>query len=191
MHADRTNRLMLIVFALALIAAGGLGCAVSYGAFGRASERGALTHNRVGAFIGRNGDWLWPVVAVAALVVVLLALRWLLTLLLSTDRAGDLDIASGDGPGRTTLAPHALTEAISEEVEGYRGVSSAQSRVIGTEDLPELVLAVTVEESADLSRLRRRIETDAICHARAALGNPSLPVRLDLTVSTKRSARVA
>jgi hypothetical protein len=35
-----------------------------------------------------------------------------------------------------------------------------------------------------------RIETGALAHARTAVGNPSMPAQLDMTVTTKRSTRV-
>jgi len=38
--------------------------------------------------------------------------------------------------------------------------------------------------------LRQRIETEALTHARQALGNTSLPAQLDLTITSRRSARV-
>jgi hypothetical protein len=56
---------------------------------------------------------------------------------------------------------------------------------------PELVVTAALEETADFAALRQRIETRALTHARIAVGNPSLPTQLDLTVTTKRSTRVA
>jgi hypothetical protein len=190
MHADRTNRLMLDVLALLLIAAGVAGGAASLGAFGTPARHSPLTANRVGSFIGTQGAWLWPVAAVAAVILVLLALRWLLTLLFSTDRSGDLPISSASSGGQTTLAAGALTEAVVEEIENYRGVHSARARLIGDPEDPELVVTATLEETADLAALRHRIETGALTHARMAIGDPSLPTQLDLTVTTRRSTRV-
>ena len=150
-----------------------------------------LIANRIGSFIGAQGGWLWPVAAVAAAIVVLLALRWLLALLFSTDRAGDLPIGSGGSAGRTTLAARALTEAVVEEIESYLGVDSAQARLIGEPDEPALVVTATLEETADFAALRHRIETGALAHARSSVGDSSLPTQLDLTVNTRRSTRVA
>jgi hypothetical protein len=187
MHADRTNRILLLLLALLLIAVG----AASIGAFGTATRHSSLIANPAGHFIGTQGGWLWPAAALAALILVLLALRWLLTLLFSTDRAGDLPITPGGSAGRTTLAARALTEAIAEETESYRGVSSARARLLGDSADPELVVTTALEETADFAALRQRIETGALTHARSAVGNPSLPIQLDLTVTTKRSTRVA
>jgi hypothetical protein len=52
-----------------------------------------------------------------------------------------------------------LTEAVAEETEGYRGVSSARARLLGDPADPELVLTVALEETADFAALRQRIET--------------------------------
>jgi hypothetical protein len=191
MHADRTNRVILLLLALLLIGAGVAAGAASVGAFGTATRHRRLIANPAGNFIGAQGGWLWPATAVAAAILVLLALRWLLALLLSTDRAGDLLIPFGHSAGRTTLASGALTDAVVAEIEGYRGVNWARARVIGDPADPELVVDAALEETADFAALRQRIETGALTHARAAVGNPSLATRLDLTVTTKRSTRVA
>lgn len=127
MHADRTNRILLLLLALLLITAGAAAGAASIGAFGTATRHNPLIANPTGHFIGTQGGWLWPAAAVAAVILALLALRWLLALLFSTDRAGDLPITPGGSAGRTTLAARALTEAVAEEVESYRGVWGAPS----------------------------------------------------------------
>ncbi|MEO6500652.1 MAG: alkaline shock response membrane anchor protein AmaP [Jatrophihabitantaceae bacterium] len=191
MHADRTNRTMLILFAIALIAAGATGALAGFGALGPVTQHGELPANRVGAFFGRHGDWLWPTIAAAALVIALLALRWLLALLFSTDRAGDLPLTGDRSAGRTTLSAAALTDAVAAEVDSYPGVHSARARLIGNAFAPTLVITATVEESADLPGLRRRIEANAVQHARQALDDPELPVRLDLTVTTQQAHRVS
>ena len=191
MHADRTNRTMLLLLALLLIAAGAAAGAASIGAFGTTTRHSPLIDNPAGNFTGTQGGWLWPAADLAALILALLALRWLLALLFSTDRAGDLPITPGGSAGRTTLAARALTEAVAEETESYRGVSSARARLLGDSANPELVVTAALEETADFAALRQRIETAALTHARSSVGNPSLPIQLDLTVTTKRSTRVA
>lgn len=191
MHADRTNRTMLILFALVLIAAGGVGVAAGYGALGSVTKHGALTANRVSAFIGRNGNWLWPVAALVAIAVLLLALRWLLTLLFTTDRAHDIALVKSGGAGRSTLSGSALTRAVSDEISSYPGVDSARARLLGDPEEPELAVSATLEESADLAGLRRRIEDEALAHARQATGRAAMATRLDLNVTTRRSTRTA
>ena len=124
-----------------------------------------------------------------AVVVALLMIRWIATLLLSTDRSGDLDIHHDHHDGTSVLKPSALTTAVVAEIEGYRGVDSARARALGDTDEPQLALTVTVDKAENLTPVRRRIETEAVAHARAALDRPALPVLLDLTVA-KTAARV-
>jgi hypothetical protein len=191
MHADRTNRITLLLLALLLIAAGLDAGAASLGRYGRTTQHSRLMANPTGRFFGAQGAWLWLVVAAAALIVVILALRWLAAVLFSTDRSGDLLIAPGGRPGRTILAAGALTDAVGGEIDSYRGVDTARARLIGDPGRPRLVVTAILEETADLAALRHRIETEALTHARTALGNPALPVQLDLTVTTRRATRVS
>jgi hypothetical protein len=191
MHADRTNRIALLLLALLLIAVGLDAGAASLGLFGRFTQHSRLMANPTGRFFGAQGAWLWPVIAGVALIVVILALRWLAALLFSTDRAGDLPIAPEGRPGRTILAARALTDAVAGEIDGYRGVDSVRARLIGDPGQPRLVVTAILEETADLAALRQRIETEALTHARTALDNPALPVQLNLTVTTRRASRVA
>ena len=45
---------------------------------------------------------------------------------------------------------------------------------------------MTASQTVDLHALHQRIETEALAHARAALGKPDLPIRLVLAVSRLR-----
>jgi hypothetical protein len=191
MHADRTNRAMLLLIAVLLLAIGLAGALIGLGAFGSDREHRIVFDNRVSRYFGEHGDWLWPLVALAALIIGLLALRWLIALLFSTDRVGELRLSGDQSAGKTILRSGALTEAVADEVETYPGVHGAHARLIGDADAHRLVLAATIEDTADLAGLRRRIETNAVAHARDALGNPDLPVQLDLTTTVRKASRVS
>ena len=191
MHADRINRTALVLLALLLIAAGGAAGAAALGVSGPFTEHSKLMANPTGRYIGTQGAWLWPAAAAAAVIIALLALRWLLALLFSTDRTGDLPVRAEGQLGRTVLAAGALTDAVTGEIEGYPGVYSARARLIGDPADPRLVVTTVLEQNADLVALRQRIESRALTHARTALDNQSLPVQLDLTVTPRRSSRVS
>ena len=180
MHADRTNRVALTLFGLLVLAAGGAGMAASTGVFGAAFSRRALLANQAGHYIGQHSDWLWPAVAAACLLLALACLWWLKALITSTDRTGDIILPGQTDQGTTLIQPAALTDALTTEISGYRGVQTARGRVIGDSRDPQIVLTVTTAPSADLPALRDRIETEALTHARQALTNPSLPIQLDL-----------
>lgn len=188
MHADRTNRTVMLVLSVLLAAAGAFGAAAGYGLLGTSVQERTLTDNPVWRYVGAHGDWVWAAAAVLALVVLLAALRWLFALLVSTDRIGDIRIAGSAG-GRTRLTGSALTDAVSEEIGTYRGVDSAKAYLVGDSDEPELVVNAALLSDADFTAARRSIETGAIAHARTAVGDPGMPVTLNLNVSGHRSAR--
>jgi hypothetical protein len=80
---------------------------------------------------------------------------------------------------------------VTSEIDSYPGVNSARARLIGDPLAPTLVVTATLEERADLPALRRRIEDNAVRHARQALDNAELPVRLDLTITSRQAQRAA
>ena len=180
MHADRTNRVALTLFGLLVLAAGGAGMAASAGVFGAAFSRRTLLANQAGSYISQHSSWLWWAVAGACLLLALTCLRWILALLASTDRAGEIIIPGRKDQGTTVIYPAAITDALASEIGAYHGVGTVKGRVIGDGNAPEIVLTVSPAASADLPALHRRIETEALAHARQALSQPSLPVRLDL-----------
>ena len=191
MHTDRTNRLALTVFGLIVFLAGVFGLTASTGGLGKAYAHRALLANRLSTYIGAHGDWLWPAAAAGCLLIALIALRWIAALLLSTDRASDITIISGSRQGTTIMHPAALSGALTREIETYRGVDTARARVLGDPGDPALVVTVTATRSADLAALRHRIESDALSHARHALGKPGLPIQLDIDVSNRTPERVS
>jgi hypothetical protein len=180
MHADRTNRFALALAGLLVLVAGAAGKAASTGVFGTGFSRRTLVGNPAGRYIGHHGGWLWPAVAGACLLLALACLRWILALLASTDRAGDITIPGDAGQGTTIVQPAAITDALTREISAYHGVDTAKGRVIGDSRNPAIVLTVTPSPSADLHALHRRIENEALTHARQALGQPSLPIQVDL-----------
>jgi hypothetical protein len=184
MHADRTNRFALTLFGFLVLIAGAAGLAASVGVFGKAFSRRTLFANRVSTYIGHN-SWVWYAAAGVCLVIALIALRWIVALLVSTDRAGDIPIPVATQEGTTILQPAALTGALTREIGTYHGVEDTRGRIIGDAAAPEVVLNVTASQSASLRPLYQRIETEALSHARQALGKTSLPIQLDLDVSRR------
>lgn len=175
--ADRLNRTLLILLGLLLLAGGVVSLVRSFGGFGTRYARDSMITRAEGRFVDRNGAWVWTVVAVVAVVIALLALRWLLAQLRS-DRVGHLDLEPDDRLGATTLQSSAITTAVCEEIESYRGVASAKARLLHSAEQPDLVLEVKLDERADIAATRTRIEQEAIAHARQSLDEPDLRAEL-------------
>jgi hypothetical protein len=189
MHADRTNRVILLVLGLVMMVVGLAAALTSFGALRSGWADRTLVDNPVSRYAGDNGRWLWAVVGVVALVVLVLALRWLFLILFRTDRVRDLSLHTG-GRDRVTLASSALAEAVSAEIQGYRGVRAARAWLVGSTEQPTLAIRVDTDLDADLAAVRDRIERDAVAHARQALDRSNLSVRLDLETKSQPGRRV-
>ena len=116
--------------------------ALSVGLFGAGRSRKPLFANTVSTYVGAHGSWIWAAAAVLAALLALVMLRWLAALLLSTDRAGDLDdprtaaSSAAEPRGAGVVKPAAVNKAVVAEIETYRGVASAKSRTLGDADEP-------------------------------------------------------
>jgi hypothetical protein len=62
--------------------------------------------------------------------------------------------------------------------------------VLGDPGDTRLIVTVAVLTTADIPALRERIETQALAHARQALGKSDLPIRMFLDVSRAEPSRV-
>ena len=177
--ANRLNRTLIALLGLLLLAGGVLTLVRSFGGFGPDLADDPLLPGAATSFAERYSPWFWIAVAAGAALLALLALRWLLAQL-RTDRIGTMHLEPDVRRGDTTLHPSAVTTAVCEEIEGYRGVRSASARLLHDPRTPDLVLNVDLDERADIGATRRRIETEAVEHTRAALELPELPTRLVL-----------
>ncbi len=182
MHADRTNRVALTLFGLLVLAIGAAGMTASVGVYRNGYSHRILLDNGVSTYIGQH-SWVWWAIAAVCLLILLAALRWIVALLISTDRAGDIPIPVASREGTTILRPAAVTGALTREIGAYRGVESVHGRIIGDGHDPQIVLAVTADQDVDLHELHQRIESEALAHARQALSKADLPIQLDLAVS--------
>ncbi len=186
MATDRTNRSVLTLVGVAVTGAGVCGLLTGYGVFGGDLGDRPLFDNATGDFFGRNGTWLWPVIAVALVLVGLLALLWLLRQL-TPDRSGELDVERGDR-GRTRMRASALTDGLLNEVDSYHGVRRSRAHLAGDGNDPTLVLQVTLADRADLPAVRDRLQDEAVAHARQAYGR-DLPVRLLVDIESDDGGR--
>ena len=181
-RVNGVNRTLHTLLGLVLLAAGGLGLAYGFGAFGGGEH--PLLPQGMREF-AMEQPWFWWAVAGGCLVISLLALRWLLAQL-RTDRLGRLDLTTDDRDGLTTLHSGALADAVENEAEQLRGVIGASA---STRDQRgrRLALTVSLAEYADIAEVRQALEDRVVAHARQAIDDPALPVDIELRPSTARS----
>jgi len=183
----RGNRLGLGITGSALLIGGRYACARSLGAFGSARSAPIYTE-RVANWIHLQQSWLWIAVAVVAIMVAVLALRWLIVQLrterlaqIALDADGGIDPGNGAGP--TDLPSAALTAAVGQEIDGYPGVRAVKVHMAGKPDQPELRVEVTIDPGVDPARIRARIADEALTHVRTALDSPRLPTQILFAVA--------
>ena len=186
--AERLHRLLLLLLAVLLLAGGVLVLLTGLGTFGSRLGHRAVFDNLISRYVGDHGSWLWPVLAVLALVLGYLAVRWLLTLF-SVAGVSRVDLTARGAAGRTVIDSTAVTAAVTTQIQRYRDVTGASAQVQGQAKDPHLTVTVTATADADLTALRQRIETEALADLRQALQRPDLAVQLDVKLSNKTSGR--
>ncbi|MFC4535048.1 alkaline shock response membrane anchor protein AmaP [Sphaerisporangium dianthi] len=198
-HA-RVNRTGLAITGLVLILAGAAALAKGLGLLGAPGER--VVSGGVTAFAARNA-WFWPAVAVAALVIGLLALRWLF-LQVRTSAIRHLDLEEDPGHGATHLSARAAAEAIEDDLaqtmhepaavggqptgHGRHGRHApgerVRARLGGAPGAPSLSLAVVLPDESDPAAARQGIQR-AVTRLRRSLETERLPATVRMhTVRT-------
>ena len=183
-RANVVNRVALTILGLLLMAAGGLGLAVSVGAFGAWRATYPLLPQEVSTFPDEN-PWFWWAVTGALLLIAMLALLWLLTQL-KTDRTTRLDLTTNARDGYTTLHTSALTHAVEDEALSITGVTSVSANV-HEHRRRQVFLRVGLAESADIDEVRTRLENDVVAHLREGVADSRLPVTIELRPGASRS----
>jgi hypothetical protein len=187
---DRLNRALLVLLALLLLGVGAYGLGRGYEAFGTDQAHEPLLVEPVRDWVGRNGNWFWPVVFVVSIVVAYLSLRWLLAQF-GGPRVDVIDFTRDSSKGSTRLRAAGAARALAEDIEAYLEVSSATARVVSDGERPEVDLKVDVHDDADVPALRAKIEDEALLRFCQALEVPDVTahVLLRLTGPTERIVR--
>lgn len=179
MRRTGVDRALIALLGLLLLAGGVLTLVRSLDGFGPRLADDPLLSGAETRFVERNSPWPELAAVAVAVLLALLALRWLFRQL-RTQRVGLMDLEPDPRRGATTLHASAVTTAVRDEIEGYRGVRSASARLLNDPRLPDLLLQVDLDPRADIAATRTRIEQEAVAHTRQALGLPDLPTRLTL-----------
>ena len=158
---DQLNRWLLTLLALVLLGAGAYGLARGYEAFGSEAAADPILLEPVREFVGRNQNVFWACAFAVCVVVALMALFWLRAQF-RAPKLSELDLTDDESQGVTRLRAAGASQALADDVESYRGVSSASARLLDDGDRPEVDLRVEVNEDADIAALRQKIDEHAI-----------------------------
>lgn len=179
------NRFLLAVIGLVLLAAGAFGLATHFRVL-RLVDPGAP----IVPGTGEPPDWVLYVIAAAAVVVGLLALRWLLAQLAHRPRTGVWRFEADPAYGRTELHADDAVAPFVEELREYPGVHKATASLAGVREKPSLALAVTCEQDVDLGEIRRRITEESLPRLEEALELDDIPVEIEFRFTSRATSRV-
>jgi hypothetical protein len=167
----RGNRVGLTIVGLALIAAAAAALARGLGLWpallGNAAD--PVTNQRVRSFAADH-LWLWLALAAAAILIALMALRWL-AVQTRTEAIGTIRLEPDPRHGSTTLPARTLAAALRDDLDESIYLRRTHATLTDHPAHPRLALTVTLEPDADpaaakqrihqaLDRLRQAMETD-------------------------------
>lgn len=184
-RVDGANRALLTLLGLLLLAAGVSGLALSLGGFGAQRASAPIVPTQLRSFADDTW-WFWWVVAAGCLLLALMGLRWLIAQL-QTDRVSRLDLTTDERDGVTTVHAGAVTHAVESEARTIRGVTDASAHLRG-QTRHRLHLAMDLSDYADIAAVRNQVQDTLVPHLRQALGDPDLPVQVELRPGAARSA---
>ncbi|WP_248964410.1 alkaline shock response membrane anchor protein AmaP [Sphaerisporangium perillae] len=195
----RVNRTGLAILGLILTLAGALALAKGLGLLG--PRHVPVISPQIAGFAARTA-WFWPALALVALVVELLALRWLL-LEARRDTVRYLNLEEADpGHGATHLSARAAAGALEDDLAhsiheertpgggaGVHGRGAAHGERVsatltGAPTAPSLALAVVLPDESDPAAARKGIQ-HAVARLRRSLETERLPATVRMhTVRT-------
>ncbi|WP_424530230.1 alkaline shock response membrane anchor protein AmaP [Sphaerisporangium viridialbum] len=182
-HTARVNHVGLFIVGLVLLLAGAAALARGLGVRLLGPRHDQVVSPPVAAYAAGHG-WFWPALAVLALVVELLALRWFL-LQGRLDGIRYLSLEPDPGHGATHLSARAAASALEDDIEesmrearpareqGAARGQRVRATLGGAPAEPRLALAVVLPDEADpavarhgvhqaVTRLRESLETERL-----------------------------
>ncbi|MFF2083778.1 alkaline shock response membrane anchor protein AmaP [Nocardia sp. NPDC058176] len=175
----RLNRGVLGLLGIALAAAGGLLIAAHFGAFRVDSDAPLVPGTE------EPPRWILFCVIAGAVLLALLALRWLAAQIARLPKRTVWEIGTAGEQGRTLLGSGAAAEAVAADIETYDGVRSATARLAGSALAPDLHLLIDTDPAADLPALRTRILEHAVPRLRTALELTAVPVEVEFRIADR------
>lgn len=175
----RLNRTVLALLGLLMVLAGALVLVVGSGAAPSASA--GLSVAADAPLLPPNPDppaWLPWAGAAAAVVVGLVALRWLVAQAARVPPGTTWQLAGDPQTGATLLSTTTAAAPLAAEISTYPGVRAATARLAGVHQHPELHIRITMDDRASLSDLRHRIDEVAVPRLVGALDLPALDADL-------------
>lgn len=187
-RADRTSRRVLTTLLVLIIILAALALALSYGAFGSNRQHQSILSHQTLSHVQEQARWIWLGIGVAAIVLALLAARWLGRMVLPEPASDDLHRSKTDQDETTTVQAHAIADIVTAELTSLPGVSDAASRL--SPDGTTALAWIRLDDAARVDDLRSTITGEVLGRLREALGYDAFGLDVEVRPSTVEAARV-
>lgn len=179
-RVDGVNRTLLLLLGIVLLAAGVAALALGLGAFGDARAQSAVLPGGLIDFVGSNGAWFWPLVAVVSLLLAYLGWRWLKAQFPAPRRVDDIDLTDDPKEGFTRARANGPAHGFAQDVARHPSVDTAKARMLSNGSAPQIGLRVDVFENGDIESVREHVGGPALERLRRTLGKEVVTVDLDM-----------
>ncbi|WP_340687778.1 alkaline shock response membrane anchor protein AmaP [Amycolatopsis coloradensis] len=179
----RLNRTLLVLIGLVLLAVGGFALGTHFGRIPLLDPDATLVPGTA-----MPPGWVWYAVAGVAVVVGLLALRWLIAQPVRKPKSHTWRF--DQEAGQTALAASTAVEPFTAEVATYPGVHAAHATLGGSQDAPVLAVVLSAEQDGDVAAIRERITEEGLPRLRQALDLTELPMTIEFRFTAKAGSRI-
>lgn len=155
---DRTNRVLLTLLSVVLIAAGAASLVAAIGAARLVAP--AALYEQLVTWV-RADPWVWWLaIMVGLLLILLLALRWVLRQFIVRRRGTGLAtlVLDAGSRGTTTVEAASVARVAAADLERLRPVTGTTARLVDSGRERMLRTRMDVEADADLQSLRERAD---------------------------------
>lgn len=185
---DKLNRFLLVAAGLLLLLTGAGALLLGVGAFGEFRADLPVVDDQT-TEVWRSGQpWVWPVIGAACAFTSGLLIWWL-TAQLRTRRLPRLELDRSNA-GATRLVTAALAHAARAEAEELDTVNRARARMLTLRRGHELEITVWLAPPYDVPEALRELESTVVAHARDAVGDQTLKVRVHVEADLGTPSRV-
>jgi hypothetical protein len=156
----RAHRVGWVLAAVLLMAIGGLGLALTQGAFGERREHTAIISHTLVRHWNQGGNTSFAVAGAIAAVVALLGLVLVVGALrgpAAARRARLGDLRDSSGRGNTTIRVKGLRRAVEREMGRIDGVGHANVALVDRQAAIEVDTLIEVEQGADLAAVAQAV----------------------------------
>ncbi|MFI5634457.1 hypothetical protein ACIA8E_34900 [Streptomyces sp. NPDC051664] len=180
----RLNRTLLAVFGVLLLAASSFAVAAHFGHLTFLDSDATLA-----ATTAEPPTWALCIVAVTAIVLGLLILRWIAAQLTRRPKTHTWHLEQNPEQGITELAANTATAPFLREVTAYPGVHHARATLAGTRQNPTLAMVISTEQSGDLTTINHHLDAHGLPRLRQALDLGALPCTVEYRFTTHTGTR--